>query len=156
MSASLTPADRAKLSAILGRLGSDHAGERDSAALAACRFIRAKGTTWPEVLAGKTQAEALSDYIVERMRARAEREAKRAANANDPAAKRRRNRQRALREWKSNADALRWNRRLTDEERTWFESIDDSTARKSGDDAIALQHLFWRVISRDAGQGGTP
>ena len=49
--ADLAPADRAKLSAILGRLGSDHDGERAAAGLLASRFMRDHGLTWPDVLA---------------------------------------------------------------------------------------------------------
>jgi hypothetical protein len=47
----LTPADRAKLAAILGRLGSDFDGERAAAGLLAARFVREHGLTWPDVLA---------------------------------------------------------------------------------------------------------
>jgi hypothetical protein len=46
----LTPADRAKLAAILGRLGSDFDGERAAAGLLAARFVREHGLTWPDVL----------------------------------------------------------------------------------------------------------
>jgi len=49
--ADLAPADRAKLSAILGRLGSDHDGERAAAGLLATRFMHDHGLTWPDVLA---------------------------------------------------------------------------------------------------------
>lgn len=48
--AALTAADRDRLAAILGLLGSDHAGERDAAALAASRFLRIRGLTWPDVI----------------------------------------------------------------------------------------------------------
>ncbi|MEZ0172557.1 hypothetical protein [Microvirga sp. TS319] len=41
--------DRLKLVRILGMLGSDHAGERAAAALAAHRHIRAMGTSWGEI-----------------------------------------------------------------------------------------------------------
>lgn len=47
----LTPPNRAKLAAILGRLGSDHDGERAAAGLLASRFVRDHGLTWPELLA---------------------------------------------------------------------------------------------------------
>ena len=47
---SLTDNDTTKLAAILGMLGSNHAGERDAAALAACRFIRERGLQWLELL----------------------------------------------------------------------------------------------------------
>lgn len=47
----LTPGNRAKLAAILGRLGSDHDGERAAAGLLATRFVRDHGMTWPDLLA---------------------------------------------------------------------------------------------------------
>ena len=46
----LSPADRSKLAAILGMLGSDHAGERSAAALAADKLVRGKGLTWRDLL----------------------------------------------------------------------------------------------------------
>jgi hypothetical protein len=52
----LTPADRAKLAAILGRLGSDFDGERAAAGLLAARFVREHGLTWPAVLAAPAPA----------------------------------------------------------------------------------------------------
>jgi hypothetical protein len=49
---SVIPASaRTKLVAILGRLGSDHAGERDAAALAAMRLLSQHKVGWPELLA---------------------------------------------------------------------------------------------------------
>ena len=42
--------DRAKLAKLLGLLGSNHAGERDAAALAAHRLVQSRGMTWPEVI----------------------------------------------------------------------------------------------------------
>ncbi len=47
----MTPADRAKLARILGMLGSEHAGERASAALQAEAFRKRHGMTWEEMLA---------------------------------------------------------------------------------------------------------
>jgi len=47
----VTPADRAKLARILGMLGSEHAGERASAALQAEAFRKRHGMTWEEMLA---------------------------------------------------------------------------------------------------------
>jgi hypothetical protein len=47
----LTGADRARLAAILGRLGSEHDGERAAAGLLATRFMRDHGLTWPDLLA---------------------------------------------------------------------------------------------------------
>jgi len=43
-------AERAKLARILGMLGSEHAGERASAALAAHRLVQAAGVNWAELL----------------------------------------------------------------------------------------------------------
>ncbi|SRR5579883_3008542 len=42
--------DLVKLVRILGMLGSDHAGERASAALAAHRLVRASGESWAALL----------------------------------------------------------------------------------------------------------
>jgi hypothetical protein len=47
----MTPADRRRLARILGMLGSDHAGERASAALQAEAFRKRHGMTWEEMLA---------------------------------------------------------------------------------------------------------
>ena len=47
----MTAADRRKLAAILGMLGSEHAGERASAALQAEAFRKRHGMTWEEMLA---------------------------------------------------------------------------------------------------------
>jgi hypothetical protein len=41
---------RRKLVAVLGRLSSDHAGERDAAALAATRMLKQHGATWDALL----------------------------------------------------------------------------------------------------------
>jgi hypothetical protein len=46
----VTPADRQRLAAILGMLGSAHAGERAAAALQAETFRRKHGLTWAEML----------------------------------------------------------------------------------------------------------
>jgi len=46
----LSPTGRQRLAKLLGLLGSDHAGERDAAALAAHRFIQSRGLTWQDVL----------------------------------------------------------------------------------------------------------
>jgi hypothetical protein len=43
-------AERTRLAQMLGLLGSDHAGERDAAGLAAHRMIRQRGLTWHDVL----------------------------------------------------------------------------------------------------------
>jgi hypothetical protein len=46
----LTPAERQRLVALLGMLGSDHAGERDNAAKLAEKFRRQYGLTWADLL----------------------------------------------------------------------------------------------------------
>lgn len=46
----LSDSERTRLAKLLGMLGSDHDGERAAAALAASRFVRARGVTWPQVL----------------------------------------------------------------------------------------------------------
>jgi hypothetical protein len=46
----LTSADRQRLAKLLGRLGSDHAGERDAAGLAARQLIRKRGLSWEDAL----------------------------------------------------------------------------------------------------------
>jgi hypothetical protein len=46
----IKPADLSRLVRILSLLGSDQAGERASAALAATRFVTSLGTSWPELL----------------------------------------------------------------------------------------------------------
>jgi hypothetical protein len=48
----LTPSDRQRLAKLLGLLGSDHAGERDAAGLAAHRLIRDRGLIWSDVILG--------------------------------------------------------------------------------------------------------
>ena len=47
-----SPADRSKLAAVRGLLGSPHQGERDAAALAADRLVRGRGLDWADVLGG--------------------------------------------------------------------------------------------------------
>ena len=46
----LTPPDRAKLVGVLGMLGSEHVGERASAALLASRMVRDRGITWADLI----------------------------------------------------------------------------------------------------------
>jgi hypothetical protein len=53
---SLTAADRARLVAVLGRLGSEHVGERAAAGLLASRMLHDKGLGWDEVLAPSAPA----------------------------------------------------------------------------------------------------
>ena len=50
MNATLPAAGRAKLAKLLGMLGSDHAGERDAAAIAAAKLVRSTGLTWQQIL----------------------------------------------------------------------------------------------------------
>jgi hypothetical protein len=50
MTAPLTPTERKRLADLLGRLGSDHPGERDNAGVMAHRLIKTRGLTWPEIL----------------------------------------------------------------------------------------------------------
>jgi hypothetical protein len=46
----LTAAERRKLIGILGRLGSDHDGERAAAGLLASRLLQSAGLTWSRLL----------------------------------------------------------------------------------------------------------
>jgi hypothetical protein len=46
----LLVADRMRLTKLLGMLGSDHAGERDAAAMAAHRLVQQSGMTWRQIL----------------------------------------------------------------------------------------------------------
>ena len=55
--------DRFKLIRILGMLGSDHAGERAAAALAAHRQVRAMRTTWGELFDAPKSADSGSVII---------------------------------------------------------------------------------------------
>jgi hypothetical protein len=50
VNAVLTNPDRERLAKLLGLLGSDHAGERDAAGLAADRLVRAAGLTWSSIV----------------------------------------------------------------------------------------------------------
>ena len=43
-----------RLAGVLARLGSDHAGERDAAALAASRLVDKAGVTWLDLLIGNS------------------------------------------------------------------------------------------------------
>lgn len=54
----LSETERSRLAAILGRLGSDFEGERDTAARMATRFVRERGLGWRDVLAPVTLLEA--------------------------------------------------------------------------------------------------
>ena len=50
----MTDTDRQRLAAILGMLGSEHAGERAAAALQAEAFRRHHNLTWDQLVGGKT------------------------------------------------------------------------------------------------------
>lgn len=52
----LPSADRDRFLKILALLGSDHAGERDSASLAAIRFLRQRKLMWCDVIAADAPA----------------------------------------------------------------------------------------------------
>ena len=46
----LSPAERTRLVALLGMLGSDHAGERANAGSLAAKLIRERGLTWGDLV----------------------------------------------------------------------------------------------------------
>ena len=46
----LSPDDRRRLAGVLARLASDHAGEREAAALLATRLVKDRHVTWLDVL----------------------------------------------------------------------------------------------------------
>ena len=50
MTLALAPGDRRRLAGVLARLASNHAGERDAAALLASRIVRDRDLTWLDVL----------------------------------------------------------------------------------------------------------
>lgn len=50
MSQALPKTDRTKLAKLLALLGSDKAGERDAAGLAAHRLVQRHGLSWPQIL----------------------------------------------------------------------------------------------------------
>lgn len=54
----LAPADRTRLAKFLALLGSEHAGERDAAGLAADRLVRDRGLSWHTVLGDSTAPAA--------------------------------------------------------------------------------------------------
>jgi hypothetical protein len=63
----MTDADRKRLTAILGMLGSDAEGERDNAARLAEQFRRQHGLTWDELLSGHVVTVYVDrDRIMER------------------------------------------------------------------------------------------
>jgi hypothetical protein len=50
VTAPLTSTERKRLADLLGRLGSDHPGERDNAGVMAHRLIKTRGLSWPEII----------------------------------------------------------------------------------------------------------
>lgn len=50
MMMALSPDDRRRLAGVLARLASDHAGEREAAALLATRLVKDRDVTWLDVL----------------------------------------------------------------------------------------------------------
>src|SRR3546814_17944079 len=56
--APLAPAERQRLAKVCGLLGSDHDGERASAAVAATAIIRNAGLTWAQIIPGGAPDEA--------------------------------------------------------------------------------------------------
>jgi hypothetical protein len=56
MTAAISASDRERLAKLLGILGSDHAGERDAAGLAAHRLVQASGLTWVHVVCRPQEA----------------------------------------------------------------------------------------------------
>jgi hypothetical protein len=58
----LAQADRVRLAKLLSMLGSDHAGERDNAGLAASRLIRQREITWEQVLDPPPVERRLPEY----------------------------------------------------------------------------------------------
>ena len=86
----LTPAERQRLARILGMLGSEHAGERASAALKAEEFRKKHGLTWAEMLAhsrhpGRSHPHGTPLGEAAEAKARAQAEAQRAAKAKEAA-----------------------------------------------------------------------
>jgi hypothetical protein len=59
--ADLPAASRTKLAKLLGMLGSDHAGERDAAALAVRRLIKQSGVTWSQILTSQPVGKKLAE-----------------------------------------------------------------------------------------------
>jgi len=55
--------DTAKLARVLGLLGSEHAGERAAAALAAHRLVKRLGLSWQEILMPRREAVRTSSHL---------------------------------------------------------------------------------------------
>jgi hypothetical protein len=64
MSATLTADDAQRLAKLLGMLGSDHVGERASAAAKADALVRSRGLRWTDVIVPPAQATTTSDWQV--------------------------------------------------------------------------------------------
>jgi hypothetical protein len=60
----LPQADRTKLVKLLALLGSDHAGERDAAGLAAHRLLQKCGLGWDEVLSPRPIERQLPEHSI--------------------------------------------------------------------------------------------
>ena len=54
----LSPAERNRLVGILGRLGSEHDGERAAAGLLASRMLRDRGLSWEDLIAAGNARQA--------------------------------------------------------------------------------------------------
>lgn len=61
MTVALSSDDRRRLAGVLARLSSDHAGERDVAALLASRIVRDRHVTWLDVLRAHPRHDAAPD-----------------------------------------------------------------------------------------------
>jgi hypothetical protein len=57
----LPQADRTRLVKLLALLGSDHAGERDAAGLAANRLLKQRGLTWEDALSPRPAERRLPE-----------------------------------------------------------------------------------------------
>lgn len=62
MNGTLTGVARKRLTKLLGLLGSDHAGERDAAGLAAHRLVSQSGLTWSQILSPPVPDRPLPEY----------------------------------------------------------------------------------------------
>ncbi len=60
--ASLGTADRTRLAKLLSMLGSDHAGERDAAGLAAHRLLQKRGLSWEDALTPQPVERRLPEH----------------------------------------------------------------------------------------------
>ncbi len=58
----LPQSSRTQLAKLLGLLGSDHAGERDAAGLAAHRLLQRHGLTWAQALAPPPVVKKLPEH----------------------------------------------------------------------------------------------